>query len=62
MEVNKVGVNYNQLVIKFNTQKPYGPDDYNWKDIRHMMTAIFTCKGIKAQLLSIYDNSRYIIN
>ena len=31
MEVNKVGVNYNQLVRKFNAQKPYGPDDYRYK-------------------------------
>ena len=31
MEVNKVGVNYNQLVIKYNAQKPYGPDDYSYK-------------------------------
>lgn len=30
MEVNKVGVNYNQLVRKFNAQKPYGPDDYRY--------------------------------
>ena len=31
MEVNKVGVNYNQLVRKFNAQKPYSPDDYRYK-------------------------------
>lgn len=31
MEVNKVGVNYNQLVRKFNAQKPYEPDDYRYK-------------------------------
>ena len=31
MEVNKVGVNYNQLVRKFNAQKPYGLDDYRYK-------------------------------
>lgn len=31
MEVNKVGVNYNQLVRKFTAQKPYGPDDYRYK-------------------------------
>ena len=31
MEVNKVGVNYNQLVRKYNAQKPYGPDDYRYK-------------------------------
>ena len=26
-----MGVNYNQLVRKFNAQKPYGPDDYRYK-------------------------------
>lgn len=31
MEVNKVGVNYNQLVRKYNAQKPYSPDDYRYK-------------------------------
>ena len=31
MEVNKVGVNYNQLLRKFNAQKPYGLDDYRYK-------------------------------
>ena len=26
-----MGVNYNQLVRKFNAQKPYGSDDYRYK-------------------------------
>ena len=46
MAVNKVGVNYNQLVRKFNAQKPYEPDDYRYK-IMHDLQEL-TKKMLKA--------------
>ena len=46
MAINKVGVNYNQLVKKFNAQKPYEPDDYRYK-IMHDLQEL-TKKMLKA--------------